>query len=286
MAYMNRMTQSNKNTNGLPFLKMHGLGNDFVIIDGRQHALTMTTALAQAIGDRHFGVGYDQLAVLTDADDADVNIAFWNSDGTTADACGNASRCIAHLIMTESKKDRITLRTGNGLLPARRGDGGMISVNMGQPVLDWSEIPLAQDADLNALPIDGAPSAVGMGNPHCVFFVDDADAIDLAAVGPDLEHHPLYPERTNVEFVHIIDRQNIRQRTWERGGMITYACGSGACAVAVAAHRKGLTDRAVTIHLDGGALQIDWRDDGVWMTGPVQLVQSGILAPEFLAQAT
>ncbi len=279
---MVRMTKALKFPNGLPFLKMHGLGNDFVIIDGRTDALTMTPALARAIGDRHFGVGYDQLAVLANVDDADVNIEYWNSDGSMANACGNASRCIAHLIMSELGRDQIVLRTGQGLLPARRTGDGMISVNMGQPVLDWAAIPLARDVDLNALPIEGAPSAVGMGNPHCVFVVDDADAIDLAAVGPNLEHHPLYPERTNVEFIHIIDRQNIRQRTWERGGMITYACGSGACAVAVAAHRKGLTDRAVTIHLDGGQLQIDWRDDGVWMTGPVQLVQQGVLAPEFL----
>lgn len=270
--------------NGIPFLKMHGLGNDFVILDARAGNIEMTPDLARAVGQRHFGVGYDQLAVLHSSDVADIAVTFWNADGSQANACGNASRCIADLYLKETGADQLTLQTGFGLLPIKRGDDGRISVNMGQPQLDWQSIPLAQDVDLNALPLDGAPSAVGMGNPHCVFFVDDAQSVNLPVLGPIVEHDPLYPERTNVEFVTVKDRQNIRMRVWERGGMITLACGSGACAAAVAAHRRGLTDRTVTVHLDGGPLDIDWRDDGVWMTGPTQLVFEGRLSPEFLEQ--
>jgi diaminopimelate epimerase len=161
-------------------------------------------------------------------------------------------------------------------------DNGMISVNMGQPQLTWDTVPLARDVDLIELPIEGAPGAAGMGNPHCVFVVDDADEVDLVGRGSEIETHELFPQRTNVEFIHIIDRQTIRQRTFERGAGVTLACGSGACAVAVVAHRKGQTNRAVTIQLDGGELQIDWRDDGVWMTGPTTLVFEGRLSAEFL----
>lgn len=269
-------------SNGLPFLKMHGLGNDFVIIDARKAVEPVTAEMAKAIGHRYFGVGFDQLAVLKPSDVADVDVEFWNSDGSTAGACGNASRCIGRLLIDETGKENVSLRTVRGILPVREAGNGLVSVNMGQPQLDWHEVPLAQDVDLNALPIDGEPGAAGMGNPHCVFVVSDAEAVDLPALGPFYEHHGLFPQRTNVEFIQILDRENIRMRVWERGGMITLACGSGACAVAVVAHRKGLTDRKVTVHLDGGALGIDWRDDGVWMTGPTQLVFSGLLAPEFL----
>jgi len=260
---------------------MHGLGNDFVIIDARLAESPVTADLARAIGERHFGVGYDQLVVLTKSDAADVDMVFWNSDGSQSDACGNATRCISRLVMNETGQDEITLRTGGGVLSARRA-GDLISVNMGHPQLTWDSIPLSQDVDLIDLPIDGSPGAAGMGNPHCVFVVDDADAVDLVGRGSAIEHHELFPERTNVEFIHIIDRQTIRQRTFERGAGVTLACGSGACAVAVVAHRKGLTDRAVTIQLDGGELQIDWRDDGVWMTGPTTLVFEGVLSAEFL----
>ena len=148
--------------------------------------------------------------------------------------------------------------------------------------MDWRDIPLARDVDLVDLPIEGAPGAAGMGNPHCVFIVEDAENIDLEKVGPSFEHHPLFPERTNVEFVEVVDRQTLRMRVWERGAGVTLACGSGACAAAVVAHRKGVSDRAVTIRLDGGELSIDWRADGVWMTGPTQKVFQGVLDPEFL----
>ena len=269
---------------GLPFRKMHGLGNDFVIVDARDVPDQVTDRLALAVGHRSFGVGFDQLAVLSASSDADVNVVFWNSDGSRADACGNASRCIARILMEETGQSSARLRTGRGLLLAERGADGLISVNMGHPQLAWDEIPLAHPvADLMALPIDGAPGAAGMGNPHMVFVVEDAEAVDLPAVGPALEHHPLYPQRTNVEFIHVIDHQTLRMRVWERGGMITLACGSGACAAAVVAHGKGLTDRRVTVQLDGGPLLIDWREDGVWMTGQTAHVFDGVLSAEFLA---
>lgn len=268
--------------NGLPFLKMHGLGNDFVIIDARAAENPVTAEMAQAIGHRYFGVGFDQLAVLTRSDVADVDVSFWNSDGSTAGACGNASRCIGRLLIAETGKQTVSLRTERGILPVVDVDGDVVSVNMGHPQLEWQDVPLARDVDLNALPIDGAPSAAGMGNPHCVFVVDDAEGVDLPTLGPIYEHHELFPERTNVEFVQVLDRQNLRMRVWERGGMITLACGSGACAAAVVTHRKGLTDRKVTVALDGGSIEIDWRDDGVWMTGATRLVFSGVLSPEFL----
>ena len=276
------MSERNSIKNGLPFLKMHGLGNDFVIIDARATEILITAETARAIGHRNFGVGCDQLAVLTTSSEADVDVAFWNSDGSMAGACGNASRCIGRLIMEESGKGIVSLRTNRGILPVQDVDGNFLSVNMGQPQLSWSDVPLAKDVDLTMLPIDGTPGAVGIGNPHCVFVVDDLESMDLPKLGAFYEHHALFPERTNVEFIKILDSQNIRMRVWERGGMITLACGSGACAAVVVAHRKGLTEREVTVHLDGGPLMISWRDDGVWMTGTTQLVFSGTLSPAFL----
>jgi diaminopimelate epimerase len=281
-SYIDMMSERNSIKNGLPFLKMHGLGNDFVIIDARATEILITAETARAIGHRNFGVGCDQLAVLTTSSDADVDVAFWNSDGSMAGACGNASRCIGRLIMEESGKGIVSLRTNRGILPVQDVDGNFLSVNMGQPQLSWSDVPLAKDVDLTMLPIDGTPGAVGIGNPHCVFVVDDFESMDLPKLGAFYEHHALFPERTNVEFIKILDSQNIRMRVWERGGMITLACGSGACAAVVVAHRKGLTEREVTVHLDGGPLMISWRDDGVWMTGTTQLVFSGTLSPAFL----
>ncbi|MFV2034835.1 MAG: diaminopimelate epimerase [Halocynthiibacter sp.] len=280
------MNKIGDHRDGLPFRKMHGLGNDFVIVDARNAPDLITDRVARAVGHRSFGVGFDQLAVLSATSNADVDIEFWNSDGSRADACGNASRCVARILMEETGADTALLNTGRGLLRATRDGAGLISVNMGQPQLGWDQIPLLHPVkDLMNLPIEGAPGAVGMGNPHMVFVVDDAEAIDLPTVGPALEHHALYPERSNVEFIHVIDRRTLRMRVWERGGMVTLACGSGACAAAVVAHSKGLSGRHVTVHLDGGALDIDWRDDGVWMTGPTTHVFDGVLSAEFLASA-
>jgi len=265
---------------------MHGLGNDFVVIDSRAESGAggdpVTPALARALGDRHRGVGFDQLAVVRPGAGVAAEVDFWNSDGTPADACGNATRCVARLLMDESGAKALDLRTGRGVLRAEEAGGGLIRVNMGPPQLDWREVPLARAMDLDALPLQGSPGAAGMGNPHCVFVVPDAEAVDVAGIGARVEHDPLFPERTNVEFVQVIDRGTIRMRVWERGGMITLACGSGACAAAVVTARRGLTDRRVTVRLDGGELGIDWREDGVWMTGPVALVFEGSLSPEFV----
>jgi len=278
------MDSKQNHSSGLPFLKMHGLGNDFVIVDARSMADPLYAEMARAIGHRFFGVGFDQLAVLTRSDVADVDVVFWNSDGTQAGACGNASRCIGRLLLDESGKDAVSIRTTRGVLVVQCAGAGLYSVNMGHPQLDWREVPLAQDVDLINLPLDGSPGAAGMGNPHCVFVVPDVAAVDIATLGARYEFDPLFPERTNVEFIQILDRQTIRMRVWERGSFITLACGSGACAVAVVAHRKGLTDRKVEVRLDGGNLMIDWREDGVWMTGPATHVFSGVLSAEFLDQ--
>ncbi len=270
----------------LRFRKMHGLGNDFVVIDGRAGGPRATPALARALGDRHRGVGFDQLAeILPDTDeDADARIVFWNADGTTAGACGNATRCVARLLMEETGAETVALRTDHGRLEARRRPDGLIEVNMGVPGLDWSAIPLAGPADTNALPLEGAPSAVSMGNPHLIHF-SDRDA-DPAALGPSLEHHPLFPQRTNVEFARVLGPDRIRLRVWERGAGVTLACGSGACAAVVAAARRGLTGRRVEVILDGGSLLIDWREDGVRMAGPVTDVFEATLSSAFLAEAS
>ncbi len=262
---------------------MHGLGNDFVVVDARGGESPVTPALARALGDRHRGVGFDQLAVIRDASGAAAaRIDFWNSDGSKAAACGNATRCVAHLLLEETGLGAIDLETGRGILRAQQAEDGLIRVNMGPPELAWDRVPLAREMPLDPLPLPGAPGAAGMGNPHCVFVVDDAEAVDLGREGPRFEHDPLFPERTNVEFVQILNRNAIRMRVWERGGMITQACGSGACASVVVTALRGLTGRRVDVHLDGGILEIDWREDGVWMAGPAAHVFSGELTAEFL----
>jgi diaminopimelate epimerase len=272
---------------GLPFMKMHGAGNDFVVIDSRGRGAAAsgrtTPALARALGDRNRGVGFDQLAEIRDSDIADFALDFWNADGSRAGACGNATRCVSHYMMERLGRDSIELVTARGRLQARRAADGSVSVNMGQPLTDWAEVPLQHPVDTLHLPLPGDPVAVGMGNPHCVFFVADAEAVDVAGLGPRLEHDPLFPQRTNVEFASIAGPDRLRMRVWERGAGITLACGSGACATAVAAHLRGLTGRQVTLDLDGGTLGIDWRADGVWMTGPVAHVFDAVLTPAFLA---
>ncbi|NEX46734.1 diaminopimelate epimerase [Pseudotabrizicola algicola] len=271
--------------NGLPFVKMHGAGNDFVVIDSRGRAeAAVTPALALALGDRNRGVGFDQLAEIRDGSDgADFSLDFWNSDGSRAGACGNATRCVSDRVMRGLGRDAVSLVTARGALSARRLADGQVWVNMGAPQLDWASVPLSHAVDPLHLPLAGDPVAVGMGNPHCVLFVEDAEAVDLAGLGPRYEHDPLYPQRTNVEFASLLAPDHLRMRVWERGTGITLACGSGACATAVAAHLRGLTGRQVTLTLDGGTLQVDWRDDGVWLTGPVAHVFDGWLTPEFLA---
>ncbi|ALI55815.1 diaminopimelate epimerase [Celeribacter marinus] len=267
----------------LPFVKMHGLGNDFVIFDSRGIDARVTPKLAKAIGDRNRGVGFDQLAEIKDGEGTDISLDFWNSDGSRAGACGNATRCVAWLMMQESGNNSVTIRTERGVLHAVRA-GDEVSVNMGHPQRDWHEVPLSHAVNTNHLPLAGDPVAVGMGNPHVVFFVDDIVGVDVAAQGVAVEHDPLFPQRTNVEFAQVRGHDEIRMRVWERGAGITLACGSGACATAVAAAERGLTGRTVRMEVDGGWMTLDWRDDGVWMTGPVQFVFRGEFDASFLEQ--
>ncbi|MEM7543962.1 MAG: diaminopimelate epimerase [Pseudomonadota bacterium] len=271
----------------LPFVKMHGLGNDFVIIDARDGGDVMTPALARAIGDRHRGVGFDQLAVIRPGTDADADLVFWNADGSTAGACGNATRCIAKRLMAERGQDRLTLRTERGKLACSALADGRVRVDMGAPRLEWDAIPLSRAVDTAALPLDGSPASCSMGNPHCTFFVADAGAAPLAGRGPEVEHDPLFPERTNVQFVEVIDRTRARVRVWERGVGVTLASGSSSCAVLVNAVRRGLMERRATLILDGGEIEVEWPDEssGVFMTGPVASVFEGHLDPGFLEAA-
>lgn len=270
----------------LPFMKMHGLGNDFVVVDARHTDISLTARQIAGIAHRHMGIGFDQLAVIETTPSADAHLVFYNSDGSTSAACGNATRCIARHLIRETGKSQLHLTTDRGDLFAHDAGNGLTSVNMGQPQLNWDEIPLSEEISTLELPIEGSPTATGMGNPHCTFFVDDAEIIPLEEFGPRYEHHPLYPQRTNVQVAHIVGPDHIRMRVWERGVGITMASGSSSCATAVAAARRGLTGRKVQIDLDGGTLWIDWREDGVWMTGTTMHVCDGIFTTEFLASLT
>ncbi len=274
-------------SSALPFMKMHGLGNDFVIVDARAKKAVITPAMAKGIAHRQLGVGFDQLTVIEPgSSNSDAHLIFYNADGSTSGACGNATRCIARFLMNETGKTALTLTTERGTLYARDAGDGLTSVNMGPPQLDWSEIPLSEEMDTLELPIEGSPVATGMGNPHCTFFVEDAEVIPLAEFGPRYEHHPLYPERTNVQVAQVVGPDHIRMRVWERGVGVTMASGSSSCATAVAAARRGLTGRKVRIDLDGGTLWIDWAEDGVWMTGATCHVFDGVFTAEFLESLT
>ena len=269
------------NSNNLPFMKMHGLGNDFVVIDAREGEVALSKKIISGIADRHFGVGFDQLAVISKGE-FDAHLRFYNADGSESLACGNATRCIARYLMDETSKENLILTTMHGQIPAVDLGNGVTSVNMGKPRLEWNKVPLSENIPTLELPIEGSPTATGMGNPHCTFFVEDAEKINLEEMGPKFENHPLFPERTNVQFASIIARDQIRMRVWERGAGVTLASGSSSCATAVAANRKGLTEKKVQIELDGGILSVDWREDGVWMTGPTMQVFTGSFSKEFL----
>jgi diaminopimelate epimerase len=274
----------------IPFLKMHGLGNDFVVLDGRHTAIAVDAAAARVLADRRTGIGCDQVILLEPArhPDAQVLMRIHNPDGGEVEACGNATRCVADLLRRESGESRARIETIAGLLEAEALPDGRIAVDMGPARTSWREIPLARAMDTARVELSLGPLAVpvctNIGNPHATFFVDDAEAIDLAALGPVLEHHPLFPQRANIGVASIRDHKNIRLRVWERGAGITRACGSGACAALVAASRRGLTERRAAVVLDGGALDIAWREDGhVVMTGPVALSFEGAFHPSLLA---
>ena len=262
------------------FTKMHGLGNDFMIMDLRRQDIDDPVTLARNLSDRRYGVGFDQLVLVRNTVDAEVELEFFNADGSPSSACGNATRCIARTLFDSTGKRTVFIKTERGLLECHDTGSGMITVNMGQPEFDWEKIPLAENVDTLALPIEGNPVALGMGNPHCVFFVQDIESVSLHEIGPVVERHELYPERTNVEFVQVLSMHRIRMRIWERGAGITLASGSGSCAAAVAAARRRLTGKNVAVITDGGTLNIDWRDNGIWMTGPTSHVYDGVLQCE------
>jgi len=263
-----------------PFLKMHGCGNDFVVLDARTRPLAITQARAAAIADRHRGVGCDQVIVLEPPPaGADVFMRIRNPDGSEAGACGNATRCVADILTRESGQDAVTIRTISGELPSRRRTDGLIQVDMGPARTDWADVPLARPMDTLRLDLPGEPAAVSMGNPHATFFVADLEAVAVTELGPKFEHDELFPQRVNVGFAQVVDRETIRLKVWERGAGLTLACGSGACATLVNAVRRGLTNRRARVIVDGGELEIEWRDDGhVLMTGPVAVSFSGIMA--------
>lgn len=261
------------------FAKMHGLGNDFVVIDERTAPVAMTEALARAIADRRTGVGCDQLILIGGSARADVAMRIFNNDGSEVEACGNATRCVPLFVGRD-----VTVETKAGLLDARR-DGMGVSVDMGEPRFDWDAIPLAYAMDTLAMPASWEdlppPAAVNVGNPHVIFFVPDLDALDIARIGPMIETDPLFPARVNVNFAQVMDAHHLRLIVWERGAGLTRACGTGACATAVAAIRRKLCTGPVTVTLPGGDLAIDWQPGGtIRMTGPATHVFDGTLDPD------
>jgi diaminopimelate epimerase len=264
-----------------PFVKMHGCGNDFVIFDDRDGKLRLSPSRAAAMADRRTGIGCDQFIVLEYADGADVFMRIRNPDGAEAGACGNATRCVAHLLWQDTRRRTMMIRTIAGNLPAEVLPDGAVQVDMGAARLGWSEIPLAHPADTLHLGLSrgavGDPAAVSMGNPHATFFVHDVGEIPVDHLGPLLEHDPLFPEGANIGFAQVLGSDRIRLRVWERGAGLTLACGSGACAALVNAHRRGLTGRRAAVLVDGGELTIEWREqDGhVLMTGPVATAFTG-----------
>lgn len=257
------------------FEKMHASGDDFVIIDmrgcrGRDNMVD--SQLVRKMADRNRGVGFNQLAVLSDCDDAQAKLTFWNPDGTTLDACGSATRGVAWKLFRECGTSGVVVRTNRGLLTCLQEADDKISVDMGRPLLLWSEIPLVRAVDTLRLPLAGDPSACSMGNPHCTFFVEDLESIEIAKIGRMVETDPLFPQKTNVHFVQILDRRSIRLRIWERGGGIPLGSGSCACAAAVNGMRRGLLDDSVGVHCDGGRFEVVWDGlNGVFLKGSVEV---------------
>ena len=265
------------------FRKMHGLGNDFVVFDGRSGGFALDEATARALADRRLGIGCDQVIVIErSASGADATMRIFNADGDEVEACGNAARCVAQLLLEEKDDTVVRIDTLGGRLVCNEAGGHAVTVDIGRPRFGWQDIPLSQPLDTNAfaLTLEGESfeaAAVSVGNPHCVLFVEDAEIAPIAELGPKIERHPFFPARANVEVVTVLSRDRLRMRVWERGVGITRACGTGACAAAVAAHRRGLAERNSEIMLDGGTLAIAWRksDDHILMTGGASLAFTG-----------
>ena len=277
------------------FRKMNGLGNDFVVLDARLRALPLSPDAVRAVADRKEGIGCDQIVALEPSRKADVFMRIWNADGGEVGACGNAARCVAALIAAEREKQTVSIETGSGVIGATVNADRSVTIDMGAPRFAWNEIPLSQPFDdtraIALGPIEdpalGSPSVVNVGNPHCLFFVDDVEAHDLARLGPELEHHPLFPERANISLVQVLGPTHLKLRTWERGAGLTRACGTAACAACVAAARRALGGRKVKVSLPGGDLLIEWREnDGhILMTGPYALDYEGTLPATLLQPA-
>ncbi len=274
---------------GRPFVKMNGCGNDFVVVDALARPFTPDADQVRALSDRQTGQGFDQLIAIEPSSKGDAFMRVWNADGGSVQTCGNALRCVGWMLMEANGSDSVTIDTLGGPTVARRAGPDRITVDMGPPRLDWTEIPLAEEMDTRGIelqigPIDApvlhTPGAVSMGNPHVVFFTDRLDDAFVTGSGSLIEHHPLFPEGVNVGFAHVLAPDRIRLRVWERGAGLTKACGTGACAALVAASRRGLTGRLATVVVDGGELDIHWDEatGHVLMTGPVEVERTGMLA--------
>ena len=266
----------------IAFRKMHGLGNDFVVLDQRRAPFRLDAAASRALADRRTGIGCDQVISLEPPRDpaAQVFMRIHNPDGSEAEACGNGTRCVALLVAAESGAATIRIETVAGLLDAERLSDGRFAVDMGIAKTGWRDIPLGREMDTVRVDLARGPLSqpvcTSIGNPHATFFVADAEAVDLAALGPVLEHDSLFPEHANIGVATVRGPETIRLRVWERGAGLTPACGSGACAALVAASRRGLTGRRATVVVDGGSLDIEWRADGhVVMTGPAAVSFEG-----------
>ncbi|WP_395946029.1 diaminopimelate epimerase [Brevundimonas sp.] len=271
-----------------PFVKMNGAGNDFVVVNALETPFRPGEDQIRALGDRRTGEGFDQLISIEPSDTADAFMRVWNADGSMVETCGNALRCVGWLLMEANGSDKVLIDTAGGPTTATRAGDRQVTVDMGKPRLDWTQVPLAEEMDTRGIelqvgPIDApllhTPGAVSMGNPHVVFFTDRQDDGFVTGSGSLVEHHPLFPEGVNVGFANVLDRDHIRLRVWERGAGLTKACGTGACAAQVAAARRGLTDRKATVVVDGGELVIDWdaATDHVLMTGPIEIERTGAL---------
>jgi diaminopimelate epimerase len=280
---------------GIPFRKMNGLGNDFVVLDRRHHAFALDEAKARAIANRETGIGCDQLIVLEPSDIADVRMRIWNNEGGEVPSCGNASRCIADILFTENQATTATIDTKGGFLSAIKAGNRLVTVDNGAPRFDWKDIPLSEPfadtrhIELQVGPIDAplihSPSVVNVGNPHCIFWVQDLDVVDLGKVGPMLEHHHLFPQRANITLARVDSRDHVTIRVWERGAGLTRACGTAACATMAAGVRLNLINHHCTIALPGGDLMMEARasDQHILMTGPVSYDFAGVLPAEMLA---
>jgi diaminopimelate epimerase len=280
----------------IPFRKMNGLGNDFVVLDARACDLKLSEDEVRSIADRSRGIGCDQLIVLEPAKSADVFMRIYNADGSEVGACGNAARCVGYVLAQETGRENASIETSAGVLQARAVSADSVTIDMGEPRFGWQDIPLAEPfhdttgIELQIGPIDEpilhSPSVVNVGNPHAIFWVDDVDAHDLARFGPLLENHPVFPERANITLAQVLSPAHIRIRTWERGAGLTKACGTAACATVVAAARKRLAERRARVDLPGGGrLLIEWAENGhILMSGPAELEYEGVLERETLSR--